>query len=100
MLVDFDGVLFIDELAGLLRISPRELRQMVKRGTFPIPTMPAINRHLRWWGPTVHAWLVHNAEAALVAAATMPAVEQEPLDPLAEPLELPPDEITDESEAT
>jgi hypothetical protein len=56
-----DGALTVEDLARLLKLSPRLIRMQVKAGRFPIPPMPDINRHPRWWGPTVRAWCEQRA---------------------------------------
>lgn len=54
--IDLSGTLTVDDLARLLRVSPRWIRALVREGRFPIAPMPPLNQKPRWWGPSVRAW--------------------------------------------
>ena len=59
--IDMDGTLTVEDMARLLRMSPRRIRADVRAGRFPIAPMPDINRKPRWWGPTVRAFVERRA---------------------------------------
>ena len=40
-------VMLIDEVATALRISPKQIRRLERRGAFPIPRLPKLDRHAR-----------------------------------------------------
>jgi hypothetical protein len=41
-------VMLIDEVAAALRISPKQIRRLERRGAFPIPRLPKLDRHPRY----------------------------------------------------
>lgn len=61
--IDLDGVVALRQLSRLLGISTTTIRKRVKAGQFPIPVLTAIDvRGLRWAGPVVRRFLVHNGQ--------------------------------------
>lgn len=51
-------VLFVDDLARLLRTSPRTIYRLIKAGAFPFAPLPyALDRKLRWSRAVVMATL-------------------------------------------
>ena len=45
----FDGsVLFLEDVAALLRVSRSTIERRRRRGTFPIPELPPLDRRPRW----------------------------------------------------
>jgi len=54
---EFDGVIFLRELAETLRASEETIRRAVKAGRFPIAPLDGIDNRLRWWGPSIKRWL-------------------------------------------
>lgn len=41
-------VMLIDEVARALRITPKQIRRLERRGAFPIPRLPKLDRHPRY----------------------------------------------------
>lgn len=41
-------VMLIDEVARLLKITPEQIRRLERRGAFPIPRLPKLDRHPRY----------------------------------------------------
>ena len=83
-LIDMDGALTVEDMARLLKMSPRLIRMQVKAARFPIAPMPPINNKPRWWGPSVREWCEQRAygipapAVALAAAYGDPAPEDQP----------------------
>jgi predicted DNA-binding transcriptional regulator AlpA len=57
-------VLFITELAALLRTSRRTLERRLKAGDDLPPQLPAIDKRPRWTRAAVDAWLARPAHVA------------------------------------
>ena len=47
-----------DDVAGLLKVSPRGLRNLIQRGTFP--KRGRLGRSVRWPAADVRAWLANQ----------------------------------------
>lgn len=43
-----DEVLYLEDVAARLRTSVRTIKRMLRAGTFPIPSLPRIDRRHRW----------------------------------------------------
>lgn len=43
-----DDVLLIDEVAAVLKITTKQIRRLERRGAFPIPRLPKLDRHPRY----------------------------------------------------
>ena len=41
-------VMLIKEVAEALRITPKQIRRLERRGAFPIPRLPKLDRHPRY----------------------------------------------------
>jgi MerR HTH family regulatory protein len=41
-------VMLIDEVAKVLKITPKQIRRLERRGAFPIPRLPKLDRHPRY----------------------------------------------------
>ena len=41
-------VMLIDEVATALKITPKQIRRPERRGAFPIPRLPKLDRHPRY----------------------------------------------------
>jgi hypothetical protein len=41
-------VMLIDEVAAALNITPKQIRRLERRGAFPIPRLPKLDRHPRY----------------------------------------------------
>jgi hypothetical protein len=41
-------VMLIDEVATALKITPKQIRRLKRRGAFPIPRLPKLDRHPRY----------------------------------------------------
>jgi hypothetical protein len=41
-------VMLIDEVATALKITPKQIRRLERRGAFPIPRLPKLDRHPRY----------------------------------------------------
>ena len=41
-------VMLIDEVARALKITPKQIRRLERRGAFPIPRLPKLDRHPRY----------------------------------------------------
>jgi hypothetical protein len=41
-------VMLIDEVARALKITPKQIRRLERRGVFPIPRLPKLDRHPRY----------------------------------------------------
>jgi hypothetical protein len=41
-------VMLIDEVAALLKITAKQIRRLERRGAFPIPRLPKLDRHPRY----------------------------------------------------
>jgi hypothetical protein len=59
--IDMDGALTVEDMARLLRLSPRLIRSLVKAERFPIAPMRGVSRRVRFWGPTVRQWCEQRA---------------------------------------
>jgi hypothetical protein len=54
-------VLFIDDLARILRTSRSTIERRRRSGTFPIPELPAIDERPRWSRQAVEGYLASSA---------------------------------------
>lgn len=41
-------VMLVDEVAALLKISRKQIERLERRGAFPIPRLPKLDRHARY----------------------------------------------------
>jgi len=41
-------VMLINEVAAALKITPKQIRRLERRGAFPIPRLPKLDRHPRY----------------------------------------------------
>ena len=53
-------VMFIDEMAHILRTSRSTIERRRRAGTFPIPELPSIDERPRWSRQAVEAYLVSS----------------------------------------
>jgi hypothetical protein len=60
---DLPPVLFDKDVCALLDLSPRTLKRRRANGTFPIPTLPAIDRKNRTGRPDMVAYLERRQSA-------------------------------------
>lgn len=51
------NVLLLDDLCRVLKTSPRTVRRRLDAGVFPIPTLPGIDKKLRWSAQAVRRFL-------------------------------------------
>jgi predicted DNA-binding transcriptional regulator AlpA len=59
--IDFEGILYLDDLCRLLGTGGDTIRRRLKENTFPIPPLPGgIDNRLRWSGPLVRRWIREN----------------------------------------
>jgi len=42
------GIMLIDEVANVLKISRKQIERLERRGAFPIPRLPKLDRHPRY----------------------------------------------------
>ena len=49
-------VLFIEDVAELLRSSPSTIRRRLRAGVFPVPPLPGIDKRLRWSRRSFDSW--------------------------------------------
>ena len=61
-----DEVLFIDDVAGILRTSTRTIKRQLRAGTFFIPQLPRVDHRRRWSRQVVREAIATNG--ASVAA--------------------------------
>lgn len=54
---DFDDVLFLHELAAVLKTSTRTIRRHLRAGTLPIRTLPSIDKRHRFGRADVERYL-------------------------------------------
>ena len=52
-----DDVMLIDEVAAVLKISRRQIERLERRGAFPIPRLPNLDRHPRYARPLVERFV-------------------------------------------
>jgi len=52
-----NDVMFLHEVASALRVSPKQIQRLEKRGAFPIPRMPKLDRHPRYSRKLVERFL-------------------------------------------
>jgi len=62
--IDFEGILFLDDICKLLQTSDETVRRRLNEKTFPIPPLPRVDNKLRWSGPVVKRWLDENGGTA------------------------------------
>jgi hypothetical protein len=60
--------MLIDEVAELLKITPKQIRRPEQRGAFPIPRLPKLDRHPRYARGLVERF-ASNETPALVDAS-------------------------------
>jgi len=48
-----NDVMLIEEVAEALRITAKQIRRLERRGAFPIPRLPKLDRHPRYARPLV-----------------------------------------------
>ena len=53
---DQQEVLFIEDVAQLLRCSPSTVRRRRRAGLFPVPPLPAIDKRPRWSRRSFDSW--------------------------------------------
>ena len=49
-------VLFIEDVALLIRSSPSTIRRRLRAGVFPVPPLPGIDKRLRWSRRSFDSW--------------------------------------------
>lgn len=54
-------VLFIDDLARILRASRSTIERRRRAGTFPIPELPSIDERPRWGRQAIEAYLTSTS---------------------------------------
>ena len=59
-LSDFGDVLVLNELAIVLRTSTRTIKRRLRAGTFPIPTLPSIDKRHRFARADVEKFLKYQ----------------------------------------
>lgn len=58
---ELPDVLFLDELAALLRCHPKTIRRRLDANVFPVAPIPGIDRRPRWSKAAVLQWLASGA---------------------------------------
>ncbi len=53
-------VMLIDEVAGALKIRAKQIRRLERRGAFPIPRLPKLDRHPRYARALVQRFASRN----------------------------------------
>ena len=53
-------VLFVEDLAMVFRCSPSTIRRRVRAGVLGIPTLPGVDKRLRFSRAALVAWLARN----------------------------------------
>ncbi|MCY4661987.1 MAG: helix-turn-helix transcriptional regulator [Acidobacteria bacterium] len=56
-------VLFLEELAGLLRCHPKTIKRRMEAGVFPVAPIPGIDSRPRWSKAAVLQWLAASGAA-------------------------------------
>ena len=56
-------VLFVDDVAALLRCSRWTIERRLDDGTFPVPPLESIDRRLRWSRRCVEEWIADGGRA-------------------------------------
>jgi predicted DNA-binding transcriptional regulator AlpA len=54
------AVLFLDDVAGILRVSRSTIERRRRDGTFPIPELPSLDRRPRWSRSEVERYVESN----------------------------------------
>lgn len=49
-------VLFIEDVAELIRSSPSTIRRRLRAGVFPVQPLPGIDKRLRWSRRSFDSW--------------------------------------------
>ena len=57
------AVLFLEELAALLRCSPSTIKRRLRARVFPVAPLPGIDARPRWSTAAVRQWLVTGGAA-------------------------------------
>ena len=57
-------VMLIDEVARVLKITPKQIRRLERRGAFPIPRLPKLDRHPRYSRALVKRFALGGIPAA------------------------------------
>lgn len=60
---ELPDILFLDELAKLLRCHPKTIKRRLEAGTFPLAPIPGIDSRPRWSKAAVLKWLAANGAA-------------------------------------
>ena len=50
-------VLFLDDMAALLRCSPSTIKRRLRAHVFPVPPLPGIDKRPRWSKAALAQWL-------------------------------------------
>lgn len=61
---DGEAVMFLDDLAALLRVSRSTIERRRREGSFPIPELDALDRRPRWSRRAVERYLASAPRAA------------------------------------
>ena len=57
-------VLFLDDVAALLRCSPSTIKRRLRARVFPVAPLPGIDKRHRWSKTAVLAWLAAGGSRA------------------------------------
>ena len=60
---DLPDVLFLEDLAALLRCHPKTIKRRLEAGVFPVAPIPGIDSRLRWSKAAVLKWLATSGAA-------------------------------------
>lgn len=55
--LDPNGVLFLEDVCRVLRVSRRTVERLRRHGAFPIAELPALDKRPRWSGAEVQRYL-------------------------------------------
>ena len=64
-LVDLPDVLFVEDVARVLRCSPSTIRRRMRGGVFDVPRLPGLDKRPRFSRPALEAWLRRNGRSPL-----------------------------------
>ena len=59
-------VLFMDDVAGLLRCSPSTIKRRLRARVFPVAPLPGIDKRPRWSKAALLDWLAAGGSGAAV----------------------------------
>ena len=65
---ELPDVLFLPDLAALLRCSPKTIKRRLAAHVFPLAPIPGIDKRLRWSKAVVIAWLAAGAPGHVLPA--------------------------------